>query len=90
MCDAITRSLHDAVRYTKTLTTPFDLSRCLFDGLAKGMTIWIGSAPPTQQAGAAWLRATMFGAVPTANRWRTVVPEKGDAETVMHRARALP
>ena len=25
----------DEVRYTKTLTTPFDLSRCLFDGLAK-------------------------------------------------------
>ncbi len=25
----------DDVRYTKTLTTPFDLSRCLFDGLAK-------------------------------------------------------
>src|SRR6266536_2161042 len=23
------------VRYTKTLTTPYDLSRCLFDGLAK-------------------------------------------------------
>ena len=23
------------VRYTKTLTTPFDLSRCLFDGLSK-------------------------------------------------------
>ena len=22
------------VRYTKTLTTPYDLSRCLFDGLA--------------------------------------------------------
>ena len=25
----------DEVRYTKTLTTPFDLSRCLFDGLTK-------------------------------------------------------
>ncbi|HTU08919.1 MAG TPA: hydantoinase/oxoprolinase family protein [Trebonia sp.] len=25
----------DKVRYTKTLTTPYDLSRCLFDGLAK-------------------------------------------------------
>ena len=25
----------DEVRYTKTLTTPYDLSRCLFDGLAK-------------------------------------------------------
>ena len=25
----------DGVRYTKTLTTPFDLSRCLFEGLAK-------------------------------------------------------
>src|SRR5713226_3015353 len=25
----------DDVRYTKTLTTPFDLSRCLFDGLTK-------------------------------------------------------
>ena len=28
----------DDVRYTKTLTTPFDLSRCLFDGLAKAST----------------------------------------------------
>ena len=25
----------DEVRYTKTLTTPYDLSRCLFDGLGK-------------------------------------------------------
>ena len=25
----------DEVRYTKTLTTPYDLSRCLFDGLAQ-------------------------------------------------------
>ncbi len=25
----------DEVRYTKTLTTPYDLSRCLFDGLTK-------------------------------------------------------
>jgi len=25
----------DEMRYTKTLTTPFDLSRCLFDGLGK-------------------------------------------------------
>jgi N-methylhydantoinase A len=25
----------DEVRYTKTLTTPCDLSRCLFDGLGK-------------------------------------------------------
>jgi N-methylhydantoinase A/oxoprolinase/acetone carboxylase beta subunit len=25
----------DEVRFTKTLTTPYDLSRCLFDGLAK-------------------------------------------------------
>jgi N-methylhydantoinase A len=23
----------DEVRYTKTLTTPYDLSKCLFDGL---------------------------------------------------------
>src|SRR5206468_3463448 len=27
------------VRYTKTLTTPFDLSRCLFDGLAKASAL---------------------------------------------------
>jgi len=25
----------DEVRYTKTLTTPYDLSKCLFDGLTK-------------------------------------------------------
>ncbi len=29
----------DGVRYTKTLTTPFDLSRCLFDGLAKASVL---------------------------------------------------
>ncbi len=30
------------VRYTKTLTTPFDLSRCLFDGLAKASRLVYG------------------------------------------------
>src|ERR1700751_1494669 len=29
-------------RYTKTLTTPFDLSRCLFDGLAKASALLYG------------------------------------------------
>ena len=32
----------DDVRYTKTLTTPFDLSRCLFDGLAKASRLVYG------------------------------------------------
>jgi hypothetical protein len=34
------------VRYTKTLTTPYDLSRCLFDGLAKGLRagLWAAAA----------------------------------------------
>src|ERR1700759_1030480 len=32
----------DDVRYTKTLTTPFDLSRCLFDGLAKASALVYG------------------------------------------------
>jgi len=32
----------DGVRYTKTLTTPFDLSRCLFDGLAKASVLLYG------------------------------------------------
>jgi N-methylhydantoinase A/oxoprolinase/acetone carboxylase beta subunit len=30
------------VRYTKTLTTPYDLSRCLFDGLAKASELAYG------------------------------------------------
>jgi N-methylhydantoinase A/oxoprolinase/acetone carboxylase beta subunit len=32
----------DDVRYTKTLTTPFDLSRCLFDGLTKASKLVYG------------------------------------------------
>ncbi len=32
----------DEVRYTKTLTTPFDLSWCLFDGLAKASALLYG------------------------------------------------
>ncbi len=32
----------DEVRYTKTLTTPFDLSRCVFDGLAKASALLYG------------------------------------------------
>ncbi|HEX9337940.1 MAG TPA: hydantoinase/oxoprolinase N-terminal domain-containing protein, partial [Pseudonocardiaceae bacterium] len=43
----------DGVRYTKTLTTPFDLSRCLFDGLAKASVLLYGE-PRT----AALLQAT--------------------------------
>jgi len=33
----------DEVRYTKTLTTPFDLSRCLFDGLTKASSLLYGA-----------------------------------------------
>jgi N-methylhydantoinase A/oxoprolinase/acetone carboxylase beta subunit len=43
----------DEVRYTKTLTTPFDLSRCLFDGLAKVSELAYG-----QERLAALLQAT--------------------------------
>jgi N-methylhydantoinase A len=32
----------DDVAYTKTLTTPFDLSRCLFDGLTKASAVVYG------------------------------------------------
>src|SRR5882757_4967848 len=32
----------DDVRYTKTLTTPFDLSSCLFDGLTKASSVVYG------------------------------------------------
>ena len=32
----------DEVRYTKTLTTPFDLSRCVFDGLTKASALLYG------------------------------------------------
>ena len=32
----------NGVRYTKTLTTPFDLSRCLFDGLTKASRLVYG------------------------------------------------
>ena len=32
----------DDIRYTKTLTTPFDLSRCLFDGLTKASKLVYG------------------------------------------------
>jgi N-methylhydantoinase A len=32
----------DNVRYTKTLTTPFDLSSCLFDGLTKASSVVYG------------------------------------------------
>ena len=34
----------DEVRYTKTLTTPYDLSRCLFDGLTKVSELAYGEA----------------------------------------------
>jgi hypothetical protein len=32
----------DEVLYTKTLTTPFDLSSCLFDGLTKASAVVYG------------------------------------------------
>jgi hypothetical protein len=35
------------VRYTKTLTTPYDLSRCLFDGLAKVSELSASCSTPT-------------------------------------------
>jgi Hydantoinase/oxoprolinase N-terminal region len=36
----------DEVRYTKALTTPYDLSRCLFDGLAKVSELAYGQPQP--------------------------------------------
>jgi hypothetical protein len=34
----------DKITYTKTLTTPYDLSRCLFDGLTKASQLIYGSS----------------------------------------------
>ncbi len=62
----------DGVRYTKTLTTPFDLSRCLFDGLAKASVLLYGE-PRT----AALLQATDRIRYSTTQGTNALVQRKG-------------
>ena len=62
----------DEVRYTKTLTTPFDLSRCLFDGLAKASTLLYG-----QERLAALLQSTDYIRYSTTQGTNALVQRKG-------------
>jgi N-methylhydantoinase A/oxoprolinase/acetone carboxylase beta subunit len=62
----------DDVRYTKTLTTPFDLSRCLFDGLAKASTLLYG-----QERLAALLQSTDYIRYSTTQGTNALVQRKG-------------
>jgi N-methylhydantoinase A len=62
----------DDVRYTKTLTTPFDLSRCLFDGLAKASTLLYG-----QESLAALLQSTDYIRYSTTQGTNALVQRKG-------------
>lgn len=60
------------VRYTKTLTTPFDLSRCLFDGLAKASSLVYGGP----RVGAL-LQATDYIRYSTTQGTNALVQRKG-------------
>jgi N-methylhydantoinase A len=62
----------DDVRYTKTLTTPFDLSRCLFDGLTKASTLLYG-----QERLAALLQSTDYIRYSTTQGTNALVQRKG-------------
>jgi N-methylhydantoinase A len=62
----------DGVRYTKTLTTPFDLSRCLFDGLAKASVLLYDEPRP-----AALLQATDRIRYSTTQGTNALVQRKG-------------
>ena len=64
----------DDVRYTKTLTTPFDLSRCLFDGLAKASTLVYGEERP-----GALLQATDYIRYSTTQGTNALVQRQGPA-----------
>ncbi len=62
----------DSIRYTKTLTTPFDLSRCLFDGLAKASRLAYGE----EQLGAL-LQATDYIRYSTTQGTNALVQRQG-------------
>ncbi|HZE48144.1 MAG TPA: hydantoinase/oxoprolinase family protein [Jatrophihabitantaceae bacterium] len=60
------------VRYTKTLTTPFDLSRCLFDGLTKASALVYG-----EERLAALLQSTDYIRYSTTQGTNALVQRKG-------------
>ena len=62
----------NGVRYTKTLTTPFDLSRCLFDGLAKAAGLVYG-----EQRLDALLQATDYIRYSTTQGTNALVQRQG-------------
>jgi N-methylhydantoinase A len=62
----------DDVRYTKTLTTPFDLSRCLFDGLSKASALLYG-----QEKLGALLQSTDYIRYSTTQGTNALVQRKG-------------
>jgi len=62
----------DGVRYTKTLTTPFDLSRCLFDGLTKASRLVYG-----EERLAALLQATDYIRYSTTQGTNALVQRQG-------------
>ena len=60
------------VQYTKTLTTPFDLSRCLFDGLTKASGVVYG-----EERLAALLQTTDYIRYSTTQGTNALVQRKG-------------
>jgi N-methylhydantoinase A len=60
------------VHYTKTLTTPFDLSRCLFDGLSKASGLLYG-----QEQLPALLQSTDYIRYSTTQATNALVQRKG-------------
>jgi N-methylhydantoinase A len=62
----------DDIRYTKTLTTPFDLSRCLFDGLTKASKLVYGDEQLP-----ALLQATDYIRYSTTQGTNALVQRKG-------------
>jgi N-methylhydantoinase A len=64
----------DDVAYTKTLTTPFDLSRCLFDGLTKASAVVYG-----EERLARLLQTTDYIRYSTTQGTNALVQRKGRA-----------
>jgi N-methylhydantoinase A len=62
----------DDVRYTKTLTTPFELSRCLFDGLTKASALVYG-----EERLSALLQSTDYIRYSTTQGTNALVQRKG-------------
>jgi len=62
----------DDIHYTKTLTTPFDLSRCLFDGLTKASKLVYGDEQLP-----ALLQATDYIRYSTTQGTNALVQRKG-------------